>query len=345
MSELESGAGSSGERASIVKTVAGWLRRHGGTLRVVTTVVLIAVLLSQVSFGELHARLRGLSADWPLLILAALLPGIGVVLSAQRWRVILAGLDKPVPMTVLVRGQLVGVFFNQLLPSTIGGDLARSWWTHRNVGSHMLSLTVVAIDRLIGLIGICAVAFAAALLSPDVVATMPMFWLTGLIPFAVIGLLLVFSHPRTAIWGRRLLTLPGFRLVRDKAAIAYQGIAGLRARWSRLGTAFALSVALMVEIVALYVLIAFAFDMPVSASALAVLVPIVSMIAMLPVTINGIGLREGALAVLGAPFGMTMADAIVLAWTVLLLQSLYAVLGGFVYMAGRHATPEATVSH
>lgn len=345
MSEEVSGAERGGWRSPAVRDGAAWLRRHGGTLRVITTVVLITVLLSQVSFGELHARLRGLSADWPLLVIAALLPGIGVLISAQRWRVILAGLDKAVPMAVLVRGQLVGVFFNQLLPSTIGGDLARSWWTHRNVGSHVLSLTVVAIDRLIGLIGICAVAFVAALLNPDVVATMPLFWLTGLIPVAAIGLLLVFAHPRTAIWGRRLLTLPGLRLVRDKAAIAYQGIAGLRSRWSRLCTAFALSVALMVEIVALYVLIAVAFDMPVGAGALAVLVPIVSIIAMLPVTINGIGLREGALAVLGAPFGMTMADAIVLAWTVLLLQSLYAVLGGFVYMAGRRTTTEATVSH
>jgi hypothetical protein len=67
-------------------------------------------------------------------------------------------------------------------------------------------------------------------------------------------------------------------------------------------------------------------------AALAVIVPIVSLLTILPISINGIGVREVGFAAVGAAFGLSIDGAIALAWLFLLIATLYALVGGLIYL-------------
>ena len=93
--------------------------------------------------------------------------------------------------------------------------------------------------------------------------------------------------------------------------------------------------AIQILIIIQYKVLAVALGIDVSPWGLAVVIPIVTVVALIPVTINGIGLRESSLAVLGAMLGLTVADAVALGWLVWAAALFYGVVGGFVHLLGR----------
>jgi uncharacterized protein (TIRG00374 family) len=325
----------------MVKTLLDSAKRHAGLLRVAASVLLLFLLFQQVSIEEIASRLNALMDHWPLLVIAVLHPGAGIIISACRWKVLLSALGGNIPSTVLVRGILVGGFFNQLLPSTVGGDVARIWWIQGMFASPVLSVTVIVVDRVLGLVGICAVALVAASIRPDIAASVPVVWSVVLVAGLMLALLCAPGHRKVRKWGDRLFRLPMLCLFHEKAVIANQGLQGLRAAKGHLFAAMALSILLQIEMVILFAVLAMAMGIAISPGALAVVVPLVTLVTLLPITVNGIGLRETALALLGAHFGLALADAISLAWAVLFLQMLYALIGGCVYLKGKPEPLEA----
>ena len=332
----QTGGGTAASKPTARKAglVAG-LRRWGAWIRVAISIGLIYVVLQQTSLGEVGAVLGSTLERWPYLAVAALLPILGTLFAALRWWVLLGGLGATPGIRALYGAILVGSFFNYFLPSTIGGDVARSWWIQRTLGSGVLSLTVVGVDRLVGLVGICAVGLIAAAFQPSLVGGLPHIWVVTAVIILGLAALAALHHPAAAVLGRWAFSLPVLRLVRDKAATAYKGLVSLRhAKW-RLVAGFVFSIGLQVMIVLQFFAFSSALGSEISLAGVAVLVPVVTLVTLLPLTINGIGLRETALAVLGAAFGLTVEDAIAMAWLFLGVHLLYAVIGGLIFMLGR----------
>ena len=325
----------------MVRTIVDRAKRHAGLLRIAASALLLFLLFQQASLEEIILRLNALIDCWPLLAIAALLPGAGIVISAYRWKVLLSALGGNIATAFLVRGILVGGFFNQLLPSTVGGDVARIWWIQGAFASSVLSLTVVVVDRVLGLVGICAVALVPASFRPDIAASVPVVWSVVLVAGLTLAFLFAPGHRKVREWGHRLFRLPMLSIFREKAAVANQGLQGLRAAKGHLLAAMALSILLQIEMVILFAVLAMAMGIAISPGALAIVVPLVTLVTLLPITVNGIGLRETSLALLGAHFGLALADAISLAWTVLFLQMLYALIGGCIYLKGKPEPLEA----
>ena len=132
------------------------LRRWASWIRFAVSAGLIYLILLQTSLAEIAGLVEQSLERWPVLLVALLLPGIGVGISALRWGVLLNGLGARPRLRSLYYAILVGTFFNQVLPSTIGGDVARGLLLQRSIGSATLSLAVVGLDRLIGVLGMGA---------------------------------------------------------------------------------------------------------------------------------------------------------------------------------------------
>src|SRR5688500_325257 len=90
-------------------------------------------------------------------------------ISSWRWGVLLDAAGVPLPILRLVTSFLVATFFNNFLPSNIGGDVVRIADTAKNAGSKTVATTVVLIDRGIGLLGLVLIAAigASAWTRPD----------------------------------------------------------------------------------------------------------------------------------------------------------------------------------
>jgi hypothetical protein len=142
-------------------------------------------------------------------------------------------------------------------------------------------------------------------------------------------------HPATPRLVGPLFEAPILRRVRDKAKQAGETLGSLRRSRSRFAMSFAIGVLLQLNVIAQFLVLAAALEVGIDLLQLAVLVPIVNLITLLPVSINGFGVREGALAALGAPFGLTVGGAVLLAYAWVAFALLWGLIGGLVYLRGR----------
>ncbi len=308
-------------------------------MRILISAGLLWFVLRNVEYSALAANLELVARRWPIVIAALLLPALGLVVAAVRWQFLLAGYGDRPPVRTLISAQLVGGFFNLFFPSTLGGDVARSWWVARPLGSSVASLTVVGLDRAIGVVGICFVAAVAAVLYPGPgLPSAGAFWTVEGVVIVGTIVLIAIGPAVLARVGTWIGSRSGLRRLERPIRLMHQAWVLSRRDTRRLFGALLMSVTLQLLIVLQYSMLAIALDVPVSPLALGVVIPVVTLITLVPVSINGIGLRETALAVLGAPFGVGAADAVAMAWIVLTGTVMYAVIGGLVYARGRRPT-------
>lgn len=305
-------------------------------LRVVISAALVYWVLQTVSLGEVVEAAA--AADLRLLGLAFLLYPIGYALTIARWRLLLSVQGVRAPVSFLVASYLTAIFFNNILPSTIGGDTVRAYDSWRAGADRVTAVTVIAVDRLLGLFALLAFAFVGLFFFDRLTDRLPdlQLWVLG---FTLALLLLTWLSQRGAppiSPPRDTKGLQGFlnallRMVhRLRQAV---GVFGEHRR--QLSQGFLLSLLLQVNVVLQFILVARALDISVPALAFFVLIPLTLVAILLPITINGIGVRENVLAFFLGLFGVAAPTAIGFAWVAYGLQLLQLVPAGFVYLRRR----------
>ena len=96
-----------------------------------------------------------------------------------------------------------------------------------------------------------------------------------------------------------------------------------------------LAVALQSVVILYFAALGGALGLGLTISQFAILIPIMSLCTAIPVSINGIGIREASLALFGASFGLTIGDAVALAWLFLCVAAFYGLMGGIIFAVGR----------
>lgn len=313
------------ETASPVAPQAKRRRILSTVLRLAVSIALIAWLLRRTDFREVAAALR--SADLRLVLAAALLIPLGYLCSVLRWRALLRSQGGDAPLSFLVRSLMTGIFFNNLLPSTIGGDAVRAWDTSRAGVGRATAVAIVLVDRFVGLLALVLFAAVGLLISGRLTERVPDLygWVLG--GAAVMGLIaaLLFLPSRRA---PALLAgvLPG------KAAAALFAFQG---KGRVLVVAFAWSIGLQALVVLNAWTLARALHVPIPLPYFFLIMPVALFAMMLPVSINGIGVRENAYAFFFAAFGVAAAAGVAVAWLDYGLILLQALAGGAVYAWGR----------
>lgn len=217
-------------------------------------------------------------------------------LQAVRWRLIAAALGFELPFRRSWRYVLLGSFFSQVLPTSIGGDVVRIWKLHRDGTPLRPAASSVVLDRVVALVATLLIALAGAPLllelfpAPGARAALAAF-----LAAALLGLVLLLAATCSPALRALVARLPAFAraIVEDSARVIVP---------SRIAAALqALSLASQAVIGAVVWLLVRDAGGEVGVLVCIVVVPVVMLIAMLPVSIAGWGVREGAMLVgLGA---------------------------------------------
>ena len=123
-------------------------------LKVLVSGILLYLALRKVNFVDLASRLDIQSVGWIALAFASLLASIAA--GSLRWRDVSAVCGAPLSFATALRYNLIGAFFNQVLPSSIGGDAVRLWLVGRNAGWKAAAYSVF-VDRVIGIVALTIV--------------------------------------------------------------------------------------------------------------------------------------------------------------------------------------------
>src|SRR5579863_3389402 len=128
-------------------------------LKVVVSVELLYLALRKANFSDLAARLDLTSAAW--LALAIAVTFLQIFIGVLRWRIVSAECGAPLPTRQAMRYNLIGTFFNQTLPSSIGGDAVRLWLVARSGAGWRAATYSIFVDRAIGLIALAVIIVAS----------------------------------------------------------------------------------------------------------------------------------------------------------------------------------------
>jgi uncharacterized protein (TIRG00374 family) len=300
--------------------------------KVAVSAALLAYLFWTTDLAALNQRVR--SADLVDLLVAVLCFVLMLALATWRWQLLLGALGAPAPMRGLTASYLVATFFNNFLPSNIGGDIVRVRDSSRLTGSVATSLAVVGIDRILGFGALSLLAAGAFAVAPPAVrglagARAVLLGLALLFGF----LAYVFFRPGTARWLMSVSRLSSIEWVRGQFEVVQGAVHAYRARVGTIWLAGAASVVLQALVVLYYLAVARGLGIPLSAGAAFLMVPLCTLLQAVPVSFNGWGLREGLFALYFSQVGLTRPSALAFSLVGAGLMVLLSLSGALVWMA------------
>ena len=301
-------------------------------LRTVVSIGLLAFLI----LGVPREELRQLVSDWDYSDLkwlggALVCTAVAMVIAALRWRRVLFTLDLHPALPRLVILNLAGHFVSNFLPTTVGGDVIRVQRLGRRLGDLPRCFASVVIERLTGWIVLPVLTLTAMLVNPDL-GRLGAASRTA-VGLAIVTLVFLFlvvwvaEHPRV---GRRLQGSSGLK--RTLTGL-HLGLGEFRRQPRAILDLLSVGVVYQLTLIAATAMAAEAVGMDVSPTAWLAFAPAVLIAQVLPLSIGGLGLREGALVLFLGPLGVSDGEAILLGLLLYAINLVVSLLGApsFIY--------------
>ena len=314
-------------------------------LKISISIILLAVLFSRIDVARLWSTAKQASLSW--LLAALVVYAVNVVASLWRWNLLLEAQDVDVPARTLAGSFVVGLFFNNFLPSNIGGDFFRIADTAKIAKSKTTATLVILADRIMGVMALVLVAAIGATAAGSIhPAAMPIWpvWLWA-------GFVVAAAASAPAV-----LAPDGFgRLLRPLTVIHPEWVGGrldnltiilnrFRRHPVRLAECFAGAVFVQATMVVFYYAVIVALHLTTPFADLAVIVPISFVVQMLPISVSGFGVREATFSLYFARIGQPVEGAILMSLVGQALIMLFSLSGAMVYVSRSHHGGKPTIS-
>lgn len=306
------------------------------TVSLVVTVVLLLLVLQKVGVAELAAALRG--ADAGFIALAFLVGHVAFLPKVLNWQQLLRAQGHELPFLSLLRLYLVGVFFNNMLPTNVGGDVVRSYEVGKSISDPATGLATVFVERLTGLVVLVALAAIAVMANLDRIDD-PV--LTLAVAAACVGLVIITWVAFNPTMLELLIRRSPDALARQLARLRKFQAALHRYRGQRrlFVNSFILSLIFNAgAILYMYVAVS-AFHESVSLRGVLFVVPISMVLGMAPFAFNGVGLQEWACVLLFPRIGVSASGALSAMLLIRAITLITSAVGGLLYLQLKSRRP------
>lgn len=317
----------------------------GLAFRCAVTLVLFFFLLKSISWPQIWSTLLHLNLS---IALVGLVVGLyTLMVSAYQWQCLLRGEQIRIDLTRLANLYLVGIAFNHFLPTSMGGDVVKVYYVAREGKNMAGSASAAIMARITGFLGMLLVAFPALLFwkasisSPVIALFLSLSGLVFLMVLATFCLALLFTRFARTRWLISLISVlvPGFlreKLVHSKILskgvdIGNTLVASVKKPSSMISS---ILFGVLFHLVAClnYFSFGMALRMSVPLHFYLVAIPLVSLVAFLPISINGFGLRESAMVFVFSTASVPPATALLLAFVMDIQVLFFGLLGICIYV-------------
>ncbi len=308
------------------------LRRWASLLaRLTVSAALIAWVLSSIEWRVVAES--WLLADRRLLIASGAVLLLSNLLGGAQWFLFLRARTIDISLGGALRAYFVGLFFNNFLPSGMGGDAVKvydvGWRTGR--AGDVLAATVA--DRLLGLVVLTGLAVVAVVAAEQTAELQRSAWLVWLFFVGLAGLGIAIARPSLLRPLGFLLPLVPDRIKAPSRGL-FERLHSLVRRPRLLIPLTALSTLIQTLRIVVHALTGLALGLKLPFSVYAAVVPVLGVLINLP-SINGVGIREGGGVLLFAEANVSPEMAVsmqLLTYGVMVLLSL---IGGVLFALGR----------
>lgn len=297
-------------------------RKAGNLIRIGISAGLLIWLFSRFDLKGVLTYFENLQIS--IWVVACLMSLVAQVLSSMRWWILSNTFSFPGRWSTYLGFYFVGMFFNLFLPTGIGGDLFKIHFLSREKGRRFLAAFTVVGDRLFGLITMLFMGAAAVKIWPDLLPEpfRDFLYISALIILAALLGLPFFQRVIKGI-------LPGFSRHLEGLLILWQ-------RPQRLFAVLGLSFCLQALGIGAIALLGAGIGIKLPLSFYFASLPLVFIITLIPISFNGIGVREGAFIYFFGLKGVEAEPALGLGLLFFSVQVALSLLGGVAYAAGLH---------
>ena len=307
------------------KSWLGWIAR------VVFTIGALWFLATKLNWLEFFGTIRQANPHWLLVALVAY--GGVVLVSIVRWHLLLEVAGAAVGWVRTAQLAVAGLFFNSVLPGVMGGDVMRAFWAARDAPQARPAAVVsILLERVLGLAA--TVLLGAALILPrwKELNQHPVTHAGALAFVTMAGLLLFILTVLATPYSSRLLATDHSSGWRKAAAEGAKACHVCLTHPVGAGAGLLLSLMSQTLLVSLFFAVAEAMRLPADFWQLASVLPMVAMVTVLPISWNGLGLREAAFTTFLGVFGVPAAQSVAISLTAFAVILAWNLFGGVVYL-------------
>ncbi len=299
-------------------------------LRAVISLFLIGLLIfiRRDSLDQTISAIRG--AHFPVVAGAIALFFTTIFTLAYRLKTVLKAKKIRLKFLEVVKLTFTGFFFNNFLPTAVGGDVVKGYYLYKNTGDKLNSFISIVMDRFIGFFTLFLMASVSLIFSHSYVQNKTLIFFTVGILLLLTIMLVVLFNKKAARAFRFFSPLAERMGIKEKIERSYNTINDLKSNKGLIAQALPVSITAQAIAFVVVYLLTRALGSYISIKMVFLFMPLVFIIALLP-SINGLGVREWAIYYLFGPYvGRKEALALGLLWLFMLF--LVSITGGIIYL-------------
>jgi uncharacterized protein (TIRG00374 family) len=324
-----------------------FLKKHLQLLvRVIGSAALILWIIKMIDWGKIIGISR--EASWYWLVAAFLAIQITVLPSIWKWKLLIKEKSESGNVSLLKLGRFyyIGLFFNNFLPGSVGGDVIRVYYLGRITGLAKAAASV-AFERLTSGVALIGIALLSSLfLKTSKAVTFSVLLVTGALVVLFVVLALWMKKRPNKVTTSGYDGLSGMRKLRMNTGKAIANVVLTVGKYRNKGLYWwilvgFLSVLFQVGMAWINQLLFLAFGIEISWLDLLMIISLISVITMLPVSVNGIGVREGSYVFFFHQLGVPSEIAVAVSLLFFFLVSVSSLAGGLFWISERGRQSEA----
>lgn len=300
-------------------------------IRTIISLTFIIFLLKKVQLDELKEIL--IESEWILYTISTCVVLSTRIFAAFRWKYLLSVFKLKISLLRIMYWGMIATFFNMFLPTALGGDVVRIYELSKHSGRTYDAAASVLIGRIIGYVGAIALAFGALVFNPVLRGDSRILVSVVTITVASLSAMFVLFNTRLSKKVVQIFSRLGMGFISEKVEKAYEALHLYRGQYRVLIVALLMSLFLQVTYIACVYLIGIALGMEVPFRFYLSSIPLIWIITMIPVSISGIGLREGGFVFFFSMIGVKSEKSIALSLLVFSQMVLIGLIGGIMYLS------------
>jgi uncharacterized protein (TIRG00374 family) len=318
------------------------LAKHKLTIKIVVSTGLMVFLLNKISVPEILKLIA--TIDLKVIATAAACFLLSNYLGSLQWHLLLDSSGIKLSFRQTFRFYFTGLFFNNFLPANVGGDAVKIYDVTKVGSSVYQVIAVTLLDRLLGIFSLCLLALLAAVYliqshGADTYSVYLLVFIACMIP----GVGFYFFKPLGNVL-RRTVTLIRPLSLDTRISSVLDHLGKFKGRKLLVSRLVCLSLIIQTLRVFTHVLVGLALGVTLDFIILCqffVFVPLLSLAMIPPITINGLGIREGLGIILFANAGLAETDAFTMEFLTYVISVLVSLIGCGFFLSGRGSRPDA----
>lgn len=302
--------------------------KRGRVLRILISLIVLIVVIAGVGLERLWSVLTSVNLGWFLVALA--IHFLGLVIRTFRWAILVKSLNVRVSFGRLFYLYMAGTFFNTFLPTGIGGDVVKIIDLAPDSGGARAFSTVFA-DRLTGILGTSLIALCVALIDPADVPP-PLVTLVIVVTGSILLATLLLTQQQ--LIDRVMRRVPGWSNLLSKGKIRKIYEAMTSYSLGAIVRSTLISLPFTLTLIAAHYALALSLGLIVPVQYFALFIPLTALVQLLPVSFNGLGVREVTFQALFGTVGVPAEQAVALSLLYYILRVVTGLAGGWMYLIG-----------